>query len=177
MEKREGYKHSEEFMYNIEDIISRATKTAIKEFNKEKLEKERNKVFHNTKLLLKHYNSLKDHVINAIDDSGKLKEDYLIDIEGIGKDELYIMSIKRSKSKTLIMVAHIDMALEILKKKQLKNGTIEKYIALEMFYIRDIPYESIVKHFNCGTNTPRRWMNEMIKELSILLFGIEGELE
>ncbi|WP_241428215.1 helix-turn-helix domain-containing protein [Clostridium sp. DJ247] len=35
-------------------------------------------------------------------------------------------------------------------------------------------YEEIAETLNCGVNTPRRWINEMINELGVLLFGIDG---
>lgn len=158
---------------NIDDTIKKAAKEAIKEYDKERKQEQKKKVFHNTKLLLKHYNDLKQHVENAIDDVKRLEGD----LEGLGdleKDELYILSIKRSKSKTLIMIAHIDMAMEVLRQKQIKLCALEKYETLRMFYIDEVSYEEIVKHFNCGVNTPRRWINDMINELSILLFGIDG---
>ena len=159
--------------YNVDEVIKKATKEAIREYDKEKKQEQKKKVFHNTRLLLKHYNDLKTHVENAIDDVNKLEID-LIDLDDVERDDLYILSIKRSKSKTLIMIAHIDMAMEQLKKRQSNLCALEKYETLEMFYIKEIPYEKIVEHFNCGVNTPRRWMNEMINELSILLFGIDG---
>lgn len=158
---------------NTEETINKAVKQAIKEFDKEKRQEQKKKVFHNTKLLLKHYNDLRQHVENAIDDVRRLETD-LEELGGLEKDELYILSIKRSKSKTLIMIAHIDMAMEVLRQKQIKLCSLEKYETLRMFYIDEVSYEEIVKHFNCGVNTPRRWINDMINELSILLFGIDG---
>jgi hypothetical protein len=162
---------------NIEETINKAAKEsakqAIKEFDKEKRQEQKKKVFHNTRLLLKHYNDLKQHVDNAIDDVTRLESD-LVDLGDIERDELYILSIKRSKSKTLIMIAHIDMAMNILRQKQIKLSSTEKYETLIMFYIDEVSYEDIVKHFNCGINTPRRWINDMVNELSILLFGIDG---
>lgn len=157
----------------IEDMINKAAKEAVKEFNKEKLIEQRKKVFHNTRLLLKHYNDLKSHVEKAIDDVNKLDDD-LLELGELDADDLYILSIKRSKAKTLIMISHIDMAMEALKQKQIKLCSIEKYEALRMFYIDEVSYDEIVKYFNCGVNTPRRWMSEMLNELSIFLFGVEG---
>ena len=159
--------------YNIDEVIKKATKEAIKEYDKEKREEEKKKVFHNTRLLLKHYNDLKTHVENAIDDVERLESD-LLDINELDRDELYILSIKKSKSKTMIMIAHIDMALEQLEKKQYKLCSTEKYKALIMFFLEEKTYEEIAEQLNCGVNTPRRWVNEMISELSILLFGIDG---
>jgi hypothetical protein len=162
---------------NIEETINKAAKEsarqAIKEYDKEKKQEQRKNVFHNTRLLLKHYNDLRQHVENAIDDVRQLETD-LIDLGDIERDELYILSIKRSKSKTLIMIAHIDMAMEILKQKQIKLCSLEKSDALRMFYIEKMTYEEISEKLNCGVNTSRRWVNEMLIELSILLFGIEG---
>lgn len=158
---------------NIEEVINKAAKVAIKEFDKEKRIEQKRKTFHNTKLLLSHYNDLKDHVQNAIDDVNQL-EAGLLDLGDLERDELYILSIKRSKAKTLIMIAHIDMAMETLKQKQIKLCSIEKYNTLKMYFIDEMTYEEIQDKLSCGVNTPRRWVNEMINELSILLFGIDG---
>lgn len=162
---------------NIDEIADKAAdkaaKKAIKEFDKEKRQEQRKKVFHNTRLLLKHYNDLKQHVDNAIDDVKRLETDS-IEIDDLDRDELYILSIKRSKSKTLIMIAHIDMAMDILKQKQYKLCSVEKYDALEKFFIKELSFEEISEKLNCNERTARRWVNEMIDELSILLFGIDG---
>ena len=158
---------------NINELIDQATYRAIKIYAKEQATAQNKRVLHNTKLLLKHYNDLQEHVVKAVDTINEISLDN-IDIEKMDKDDLYILSIKRSKIKTVMMIAHIDAALEGLKQKQVKLHMIEKYEALEMFYIEGIPYDEIVIKFNCGANTPRRWMGQMLNELSILLFGIDG---
>jgi hypothetical protein len=158
---------------NLDETIERATYNAIKIYEKEKIQEQRKKVFHNTRLLLSHYNDLKAHVDNAIDDINKLEDD-LTELGDIERDEMYILSIKRSKSKTLIMIAHIDMAMELLRRKQVKLCYEYKYEALKMFYIDEMTYEEIQEHFGCSKNTPGRWINQMINDLSILLFGIDG---
>lgn len=162
---------------NIEELIDKAAKKAateaVKEVKaKEKEEKKKNKL-HNTWLLLKNYNDLVSNVYNSIDEISQLEDD-IINIDNLDEDELYIESIKKSKTKTLIMIAHIDKAMETLKENQIKKGTTEKYEVLEKFYLRGFKYDDLVEQYNCGVNTPRRWMNEMIDELSILLFGIDG---
>lgn len=163
---------------NINDVISKAVTFAIKEYDREKREKQKDKIIHNTKLLLKHYNDLKTHIQKAVDDFNKLKEYELRETEYFNidrsLDDLYIASIKSSKAKTLIMIGHIDVAMKQLRMKQKKLGSSEKYKALEMLYLEEKPYEDLVEYFGCGVNTPRRWVNEMIEELSILLFGLDG---
>lgn len=158
---------------NVDELISKATKEAIKEYDKEKKQEQRKKVFHNTRLLLSHYNDLKSHVRNAISDVTKLKDD-LVELGDIERDELYILSIKKSKTKTLIMIAHIDLAMEALQKKQYKVCSSEKYEALRMFFIEELTHEEVAEQLSCSVITTRRWINEMVNELSIYLFGIDG---
>lgn len=163
---------SEDINNDMDIAIKRAVREAIREYDKEKTIEQKRKVFHNTRLLMYNYNNLKDHAIKGIDslkfaiDNGDYSE--------LSEDDIYILSIKRSKAKTLVMIAHIEMALQELKKKQLKENTLEKYLALEMFFIQEMTYEDIQEKLNCGKNTPSRWINQMINKLSVLLFGIDG---
>ena len=163
---------------NIDELAEKVAKKAIKEYDKERKQEQKKKVLFNTRLLLAHYNDLKGHLDKAIDDINKLKEHDLITSDFIDMskeyDELYILSIKRSKIKTLIMVSHIDLAMETLKKKQKEQSSYEKYQALEKYYLKEKSYESIAEDLNCGVITARRWVNEMVNELGILLFGIDG---
>lgn len=158
---------------NIDQTINKAVREAIREYDKEKRIEQKKKVFHNTKLLLKHYSDLKSHVDNAIDDVNGL-EGNLLDIGELETDELYVHSIKKSKCRTLAMIAHIDMSMEQLKKKQYKLCSIEKYQALIKYFFEEKTYEKIAEELNCGVATVRRWVNEMINELSVLLFGVDG---
>lgn len=158
---------------NINELIDQATYRAIKIYAKEQATAQNKSVLHNTKLLLKHYNELQEHIVKAVDTINEINLNN-INIDKMDKDDLYILSIKRSKIKTVMMIAHIDAALESLKQKQVKLCMPEKYEVLEMFYIDGVPYDDIVIRLNCGVNTPRRWMGQMLNELSILLFGVEG---
>lgn len=159
---------------DIDETIKKATKEAIKEYNKELKQEKKKKVFHNTKLLLSHYNDLKTHTNKAIHEINQIGSSLGTEVEELDRDELYILSIRRSKSKTLIMIAHIEMAMEQLKFKQRTLCSIEKYQALDKYYIQGLTYEKIAEDLNCGVITVRRWVNEMINELGILLFGIDG---
>lgn len=160
---------------NIDDAINRAVKVAIREFDKEKKEEQRERVLYNTKLLLKNYNSLKNHIDEAVSDVKSLEND--LELENLGdidKEKLYIISIKKSKAKTLLMIAHIDVALKSLMNKQYRLCSIEKYRALEKYYIDNKTYEEIAEELNCSVITAKRWVKEMVKELSINLFGLDG---
>ncbi|WP_283700730.1 hypothetical protein [Clostridium perfringens] len=152
-----------------EIIIDKVIKKAIKEFKEEEKEEKKKRVLHNTELLLKNFNSLKIH-------SDKSRYDLSgFDIEEDDEDDrAYILSIRRSKLRTLIMVSHIEMAMNELKENKIREGSYEQYIALEMYYIEKKSYGDIRDELNCGQNTPTRWINSCIKELSILLFGLDG---
>lgn len=155
---------------NIDETINRAVKAAIKEYDREQKEGNKNRVLHNTKLLMKHYNSLKLHADNAVYRVEDLKE---MD-EYADEDRVYIASIMRSRLRTMIMVSHIEMALEELRDKKIKEGRYEQYRALELYYIEKHSCEEIEEDLNCGKNTPARWINSSMRDLSILLFGIDG---
>lgn len=169
-------------MNEIESAIQEAVKVAIREYDKEKKLQGKRNAFHNTKLLMKHYNDLKEHVRRGISDVKELessREDLIehkneIDDLYMNTDELFIESIKKSKSKSIIMIAHIDAALSCLKNKHKNKGTIEKYLALENYFIKEKTYEEISEILNCGVNTPRRWINELTNELGVYLFGIDS---
>ncbi|SFC63359.1 helix-turn-helix domain-containing protein [Clostridium uliginosum] len=159
---------------NIYKFIEKAVKVAIKEYDKEQKVIDEKRVFHNTKLLMKHYNDLKSHIVYSVSDINDITNSDKIELEKEDYDELYILSIKQSKVKTLIMISHVDVSLELLKKEQKRKGVIEKYLALEKIFIGEKTYEQIAEELNCGVITVRRWINEMLTELGIYLFGIEG---
>ncbi|WP_297429276.1 hypothetical protein [Clostridium sp.] len=155
---------------NIDETISKAVRAAIKEYDKEQKEEQKQKVLHNTKLLMKHYNSLKLHADNAV-----YKADNLIDMEEYDdEDKVYISSIMRSRLRTMVMVAHIEMAMKELKEKKISEGNFEQYRSLELYYINGHSYDELQRDLNCSKNTPPRWVSIAIKDLSILLFGIDG---
>ncbi|MGG7200748.1 helix-turn-helix domain-containing protein [Clostridium butyricum] len=155
-----------------EDEINEIIKRAIEEYDKKQKIKFTQKIFRNTKLLMSNYNDFKNHINYSISDIRDLKE--VIELEEEGYDDLFIMSIKQSKAKTLIMTAHIDKSLELLKISQDKEGTNEKYEALELYYIKNRSYVSIAKELHTSEITIKRWVKQMLEQLGILLFGIDG---
>ena len=155
---------------NSEEVMRKLIKEAIKEYGKEQKEEQKKKVLHNTKLLMKNYNSLKLHADKAIYSVNDVEDLQEYD----DQDKAYILSIRRSRTRTIIMVAHIEMALEELRKKKLNEGCYDQYKALELYYIDKLSYEEIQEELNCSKNTPGRWINAAIKDLGILLFGFDS---
>lgn len=153
---------------NLDETIKRA----IKEYDKEKTAEKRKGVLHNTRLLLRHYNDLKTHYELAIDESDQIEIEF--DINAYDITDVYIQSTMRSRVKTLIMVSHIDMAMEQLKHKYKQSGMMEKYKALEMVYLENKTYEDVGEQLNCGKATIGRWVNHAVSDLSVFLFGVDG---
>lgn len=169
---------------DIKEII----KAALTEYEKENNKKQKKRIFANTKKLMEHYLELKAHIknsktnINEVDIIEKTEEEekeeeenlqYDIDMGRIS-DDVYIESIKRTRTRTLIMIANIDAALMELKESEKKKGTYERYMALEKRYIENKKMSEIEEELCCGHATVSRWINAMLTELGILIFGIDG---
>jgi hypothetical protein len=161
-------------MENIEEVVRETVSLAIKEYEKNRNERNKRKILYNTKLLLKNYNELKNHSENAV-----YKNIDFEDIDRVNGEEanysddiIFIESIKNSKIKTLIIITHIDMALERVKQKHRIKGTIEKYKALELFYIKEKRKDEIAIEINCSTKSVSRWIKEVEEDVAINVFGI-----
>ncbi|WP_270943194.1 sigma factor-like helix-turn-helix DNA-binding protein [Romboutsia lituseburensis] len=153
--------------------VKNIVKEVVKEIKEEEEKKKKQGVLHNTRLLMRNYNDLKKHYDKAKSDIKDI-DDKDINIKDIDEDELYILSIKRSRIKTLIMISHIDFALGALRDKQKQLGTIEKFTALKLYYLDNKTYEEIAEKLNCSVISSRRWVKDMIKEMSVFLFGIDA---
>ena len=81
-------------MNNTEEVMRKLIKEAIKEYGKEQKEEKKKKVLHNTKLLMKNYNSLKlhaDKAIYSVNDVDDLRE-------YDDQDKAYILSTRSLKN-------------------------------------------------------------------------------
>ncbi|WP_321833616.1 hypothetical protein [Clostridium butyricum] len=156
--------------YEISELIEKA----IERYENKRKRKFRERIFRNTKLLMENYNDFKNHINYSIADINDLQSIVDLDLKENECDELFILSIKQSKVKTLIITSHIEKAMELLEEEQKREGTVEKYQALEMYYLEKKSYEKIAEELNTGINTPKRWIKQMLERLGILLFGIDG---
>ncbi len=106
-------------------------------------------------------------------------DDYMTDSDG---EEITIRSIKASRGVTLIFIAHIDMVLEFLWKKCEQKGITNKYKAIEMLHLNEKLQElswgerlaKVAEEIPCGERSVSRWRNEMVRDLNVFLFGVEG---
>ena len=166
---------NEKNITNIEQVAIMAAEQTIKKYTMQETKKKKDYRFRNTKLLLKNYNSLNAHLENTKDDIKEINNIINDDERELSiRDELYIKSIRQSKFRTLIMLTHIDFAMDQLKKKMKDKDQYDKYRVIEEIYINNRTYERTAEELNCGNATVRRWEKEATNELSIFLFGIDG---
>ena len=151
-------------------MSNKEVKELAKEVIKELARQRKDKRLHNTRLLMKNYTALKNHIENVNEDI----EEFEIEVEMGSKDNLWIMSIARSKIRTAKMVAYVESAMDLVKEKFEKNSEAEKFRAFEMFYLDKKTNEEIQEELNCGKNSPKRWSDLIIEELNILLWGIDA---
>jgi hypothetical protein len=153
-----------------DDIIDRAVKKAIREYSKEQRSEKKRKALHNTKMLLKNYDKIKSSIEEAISEESQLNESLQYDAE----DELYINSIRKSKLKSLIIIAHIDRALEVVQEEYTKKGIPEKYDAFVSCMFEGMTYEEAAILYLSSKQSISRWVVDATKLVSIQLFGVEG---
>lgn len=151
--------------------IAEAVKKAIAEAMKDEKKQRKQQILYNTRILMESYIEMRKHIENAISEAEEMEEDAF---QIFKSEDAHLESIRRSKLKTALMIANIDKAMEELNEEQKENGTAYKYEAFKMHYIDGISYEEISASLNCGKNTPARWSKEMIRKMSVKLFGIDG---
>lgn len=157
---------------NIDEVISRSIKNAIREYDKEKRMEQQDKRLHNTRLLMENYNKLNAHIDSVSDKIVDLN----IDTENIEDlaDKAWIISIMRTKLRTMKMMAYVDSALAIIKEDMVNNCIEYKYRAFELYFIKKKTNEEIIGILGCGKNQPKIWSDLVLDKLSILLWGIEA---
>ena len=142
---------------NEETFVKKVVQTALEAERQIR----RQQVLHNTRMLMEEYIEMKRHIESAVSEEDELKE------EQYGR-------VRRSKMKTAMMIANIDRAMEELRAEYEMKEMVYKYDAFKMHYIDGVSYEEIADIQNCGKNTPSRWSKELIRKMSVKLFGIDG---
>lgn len=154
-----------------DEVVSLAKEIA-KGAVKELITEQKDKRLHNTRLLVKNYLTLKKHIEDVKEDI-TIELD-LLDDEGCSVNDIWIISIARSKTRTAKMLGYLENAMEIAKKEFEEKGESYKYKAFELYYIEKKSKEEIMKELQCSVNIPRKWSNLVIDKLNILLWGIDA---
>ena len=150
---------------NLEDIIARAATRAAQEAERVRRKGEAATMLRNTALLMENYRQLHDFPDRAISEAAEA---------GLAEGQTYLHSIRASRAKTLIMLAHLDESLRQLELEMKARELAYKYEAFRLHYVEGVTYEEIAERMNAGKNSPARWCKEMNQRLSVILFGVDG---
>lgn len=157
-----------------EDLIKSMAKKVAKEAVFEIANQGKDRRFHNTKMLMKNYNVLKEHM-KGDGEQIKIKFESIDEEDPYMKVEfMWLESIARSKARTVKILKYIEDSLDYLETKFRMRNEYEKYKAFELFFIKEKTNEEIQEELNCSKNMPKRWSDVVIKGLSILLWGIDA---
>lgn len=171
-----------DLQYKAAEIGAKVALEKLEEEKKNIHKKLIDKRLHNTKLLLKNYGMLKLNKDNSIYNQNQLKEsatDILNNMMNLYDDEIVIESIKRSATRTAIIVNHIEKMLELYKlycKSSKKKWEKRRYNIIYDFYISKQPksIRQIAEQYHYSRQTIYDDINEAESALSALVFGVDG---
>lgn len=159
---------------------------AIKTFEKER-KKEYNqhgdRRLRNTKLLLRNYHMLKEHAENSVFGRTQMEEsamDILESMMSMYDNEVIIDSIRRSASRTAIIVSHIEVMLGLYESYCEKSTSSEvdkrRYNVLWDRYMAEHPLNAkeIATKYNMSKENVYSDLNIATERLSALIFGVDG---
>lgn len=144
------------------------------------------KRLHNTKLLLRHYRTLNEHYKNAVfdfDTAEEASEDFSEIMQVINRnasdEDLYVESIKKSITRTKIIMTHVNKMLDIYKtmcRDSDRQDDKRHWRVLESFYISDtgMTAGAIAQREHIDKRTVYKDIDVCVADLTALLFGIEG---
>lgn len=156
---------------NIEELAKVTAKKALEEFKKEEKKGYKKKVYMNTELLMKNYNKINAQVKFGISEAEQMKNKEVE--EELDEGAIFIKSIRQSKMRSMVMIAHVDWALECLEKEQKRLGEQQKYAAFKDFYLNEKKQEELMKKYHASDRTLRRWNREMLNKMGVFLFGVD----
>ena len=174
----------------LKDIYEKAAaigaKEAIKAFDNEKKKeygKRADRRLRNTKLLLKNYHMLKEHAENSVFGRTQMEESALHILESMMSmydNEVIIESIKRSATRTAVIVSHIEtmFGLYMAYCENASNRDIEmrRYEVVWDMYMADhtLTAKEIAVKQNISTRNVYEDIKVATERLSALIFGVDG---
>lgn len=156
----------------------------------EKLEQERKAMqtkaidrrLHNTKLLLRNYKMLKENADHSIFGRSQMEEsaaDILCSMMNIYDDEVIVDSIKRSATRTAIILSHVENMLNLYQAYCEKSSNeldgrryeviYDMYIAEETLSAKEIAEKHRMSKENVYADS-----RIAVERLSALIFGVDG---
>lgn len=174
----------------LRDIYEKAAavgaKEALKTLEQERKKEQKKKAdrrLRNTKLLLRNYHMLKEHTENSVFGRTQMEEsaaDILESMMSMYNNEVIIESIKRSATRTAIIVSHIEVMFELYHSycEHTSSSEIDlrRYeVAWDMYIAeKTLSVKEIAVKQNISTRNVYEDIKVAIERLSALIFGVDG---
>lgn len=161
-------------------------KEAVKVFRQKQKEEyagRADKRLRNTKLLLRNYHMLKDHAGQSVFGRTQMEEsalDILESMMSMYDNEVIIESIKRSATRTAVIVSHIETMFRLYYSYCDNSATreldIRRYNAIWDAYMADTPLSvsQIAKKQHISKDSVYMDIRVSIEKLTSLIFGVDG---
>lgn len=174
----------------LKDIYEKAAAIGAKEALKA-FEQERKKEYssrsdrrlRNTKLLLRNYHMLKEHAQNSVFGRTQMEESALDILESMMTmydNEVIIESIKRSATRTAVIVSHIEtmfgLYLAYCDKSQNRDIDMRRYeVIWDMYMATEIlNAKEIAEKQQISVRNVYKDVKIATETLSALIFGVDG---
>ena len=159
-------------------------KAAITQWEKERAKLQAEKVdrrLHNTRLLLKNYRLFKQHAQNAVYEVDQLDESVydILDMMERNTSNVFVDSIKTSVARTVTLIRHIDVMLELYQVYCERSGKPEdsrRWRVVKARYLDECEMSSldIAEQEGVSGRTIDRDIAAAHDQLAALFFGIDG---
>lgn len=161
-------------------------KEALKVFEAERKKEYKGRAdrrLRNTKLLLRNYHMLKDHAEESVFGRTQMEEsalDVLESMMSIYDSEVIIESIKRSATRTAVIVSHIETMFGLYEaycdKSQNREIDMRRYEILWDMYMAEhtMSPKEIAKKQNVSRDTVYADLRVSTEKLTALIFGVDG---
>lgn len=174
----------------LKDIYEKAAtigaKEALKTFEQERKKeygKRADKRLRNTKLLLRNYHMLKEHTENSVFGRTQMEEsalDILESMMSIYDNEVIIESIKRSATRTAIIVSHIETMFGLYAaycdKSPNRDIEMRRYEVVWDMYMADntLSAKEIAEKQHMSKDNVYSDLRVATERLTALIFGVDG---
>jgi len=169
-----------------ENAAAIGAKEALKIFEQERRKEQGKRAgrrLRNTKLLLRNYHMLKEHAENSVFGRIQMEEsaiDILESMMSMYDNEVIIESIKRSATRTAVIVSHIEIMFGLYEAYcgNAPNQEIEmrRYEVVWDMYMADntLSAKEIADKQNISTRNVYEDIKVATERLSALIFGVDG---
>ena len=169
-----------------ENAAAIGAKEALKMFEQERKKehgKRADRRLRNTQLLLRNYHMMKEHAENSVFGRTQMEEsaiDILESMMSMYDNEVIIESIKRSATRTAVIVSHIETMFELYEAYcgNSTNREIEmrRYEVVWDMYMADntLSAKEIANKQNISTRNVYEDIKVATERLSALIFGVDG---